>query len=91
MLTPINNHTCIECAADFKSNNQFDFVCYQCIQKAQQAEKEQKEKLYAIYEYLAKEVLIGNTEFRITFQNNKKFVLHPVPEKNSDNFYGELL
>jgi hypothetical protein len=85
-LIPPNTHICQACSETFRSFEPWCLYCYSCIKK----EQEQKAKLHAIYEYLTREVLLGKTEFRIAFQTEKRFIVHPL-NKDGDTFDGELI
>ena len=88
-ILPPNQHVCMSCNETFHSFDQFGFYCYSCIEKEQQAEKDKNDKLHKIYEYLAKGVINGRSEFFIQFKDDRKFTINPSGG-NGETFDGEL-
>jgi hypothetical protein len=74
-----HSHTCSKCGEEYRSNDRYgDLHCFQCQQEGKDKINEMISNWYDLAEYLKSETSEGKREFRIAFQDDKKFIIHPL-------------
>jgi protein-arginine kinase activator protein McsA len=70
---------CKKCGEPYRTNSPYGVLsCFQCYQEAMDPVRKMQDNWFAFSEYLKKEISEGKTEFRISFQDESKFIVHPL-------------